>query len=92
MNTQSRIPKLNSANFDGALVWFSEMQMRELSFHPDDDPAEIVRIGNWEKMFSDTEVSELRFVMNELFNSLGDVVYEAAYPIVMKAFGQYLDA
>lgn len=92
MNTQSRIPKLNSANFDGALVWFSEMQMRELSFHPDDDPAEIMRIGNWEKMFSDTEVSELRFVMNELFNSLGDGVYEAAYPIAMKAFGQYLDA
>ena len=92
MNTQSRIPKLNSANFDGALVWFSEMQMRELGFHPDDDPAEIVRIGNWEKIFSDTEVSELRFVMNELFNSLGDGVYEAANPIVMKAFGHYLDA
>jgi hypothetical protein len=92
MNTQSRIPKLSAANFDGALVWFSEMQMRELSFHPDDDPAEIVSIGNWEKMFSDTEISELRFVMDELFNSLGDGVYEAAYPITMKAFGQYLDA
>lgn len=92
MNTQSRIPKLDSANFDGALLWFSQMQMRELSFHPDEDPAEIVRIGSWERIFSDTEVSELRFVMDELFNSLGDRVYEAAYPVAMKAFGQYLDA
>mgnify|MGYP003381558542 CR=1 FL=1 len=92
MNTQSRIPLLQSSTFDGALIWFSEMQMNGLSFHPDDDPAEIVRISNWEKMFSDPEVLELRFVMNELFNSLGDGVYEAAYPIAMKAFGQYLDA
>lgn len=92
MNTQSRIPKLSSTNFDGALVWFSEMQTKGLIFHPDDDPAEIVSIGDWKKMFSDPEVSEVRFVMNELFTNLGDEVYAAAYPIVMKAFGQYLDA
>lgn len=92
MNTQSRIPKLSSTNFDGALAWFSEMQTKGLVFHPDDDPAEIGSIGDWEKLFSDSEVSELRFVMDELFNSLGDAVYEAAYPIIMKAFGHYLDA
>ena len=92
MNTQSRIPKLNSANFDGALVWFSEMQTKGLIFHPDDDPADIVNIGDWQKTFSNPEISELRFVMNELFNSLGDGVYEAAYPIFMKAIGQHLDA
>ena len=92
MNTQSRIPKLNSPSFDGALFWFAELQTKGLFFHPDDDPAEIVRIGNWEKMFSDPEVSELRFVMDELFNSLGDSIYEAAYPVLMKAMGQHLDA
>jgi len=92
MNTQSRIPKLSSTNFDGALVWFSEMHTKGLIFHPDDDPAEIVSIGDWKKMFSDPEVSELRFVMDELFDSLGDAVYEAACPTVMKAFGHYLDA
>jgi len=92
MNSQSRIPKLNSLSVDGALVWFSEMQTKGLIFHPDDDPAEIVSIGDWKRTFSDPEVSELRFVMGELFNSLGDAVYEASYPIVMKAFGQHLDA
>lgn len=92
MNTQSRIPKLNSSNFDGALVWFSEMQTKGLMFHPDDDPAEMLRICDWQRMFSDSEVSEVRFVMNELFTNLGDEVYAAAYPIVMNAYGQHLDA
>lgn len=92
MNTKSRIPKLRSTNFDGALVWFSEMQTKGLIFHPDDDPAEIVNICGLQKTFSDSEVSELRFVMNALFNSLGDTVYEAVYPIFMKSIGQYLDA
>lgn len=92
MNIQSRIPKLSSTNFDGALVWFSEMQTKGLIFHPDDDPAEIVSIGDWKKLFSDPEVSELRFVMDELFDALGDAVYEAAYPIFMNAIGQHLDA
>lgn len=92
MNTQSRIPKLSSTNFDGALVWFSEMQTKGLIFHPDDDPAEIMNICDWQKTFSEPEISELRFVMDELFNSLGDTVYEAAYPIFMKAMRQHLDA
>lgn len=92
MNTQSRIPKLNSPSFDGALVWFSEMQAKGLIFHPDDDPDEIVNICDWQKTFSESEVSELRFLINELFNALGDDVYEAAYPIFMNAIGQHLDA
>lgn len=92
MKTQSRIPKLSSTNFDGALLWFSEMQTRGLIFHPDDDPDEIVNICDWQKKFSESEVFELRFLINELFNTLGDDVYEAAYPIFMKAIGQHLDA
>jgi hypothetical protein len=92
MNTQSRIPKLNSSSFDGALMWFAEMQTKGLMFHPDDDPAEMLRISDWQRMFSDPEVSEVRFVMNELFTNLGDEVYAAAYPIVMNAYGIRLDS
>ncbi len=92
MNTQSRIPQLQSSTFDGALLWFSELQTKGLMFHPDDDPAEMVRIGDWQNIFSESEVSEVRFVMNELFTNLGDAVYEAAYPIVMNAYGLHLDA
>ena len=51
MNTQSRIPKLHDTTFDGALLWFSEMQCSRLLFHPEDDPADIVHISSGERMF-----------------------------------------
>ncbi len=93
MHTQSRIPKLNDTTFDGALMWFSEMQCSNLLFHPEDDPVDIVHISSGEQFFTNDEVSELRFVLNELEEGLGhDKVIEAAYPIFMKAFGNQLDA
>jgi len=93
MQTQSRIPKLHDTSFDGALLWFSEMQCSDLLFHPEDDPADIIRISSGERLFSDGEVTELRFVLNELEERMGhDKVIEAAYPIFMNAFGNQLDA
>ena len=93
MHTQSRIPKLHDTTFDGALLWFSEMQCSKLLFHPEDDPADIIRISSGERMFSATEVSELRFLLNELEENLGhEKVIGAAYPILMNAFGNQLDA
>lgn len=93
MQTQSRIPKLHDTTFDGALLWFSEMQCSNLLFHPEDDPADIIRISSGERLFSDEEVQELRFVMSELERAVGhEKVIEAAYPIFMKAFGNQLDA
>ena len=93
MHTQSRIPKLHDTTFDGALLWFSEMQCSKLLFHPEDDPADIIRISNGEQVFSDVEVKELRFLLNELEESLGhEKVIGAAYPIFMNACGIQLDA
>lgn len=93
MNTYSRIPKLNDTTFDGALLWFSEMQCSNLLFHPEDDPADIIRISSGEQLFTNDEVSELRFVLNELEEGLGhEKVIEAVYPIFMHAFGNQLDA
>jgi hypothetical protein len=93
MHTQSRIPRLHDTTFDGALLWFSEMQCANLLFHPEDDPAEIIRISNGERLFTDEEVDELRLLLNGLEESIGhEKVIEAAYPIVMRAFGNQLDA
>ena len=93
MRAQSRIPKLREATFDGALLWFSEMQCSELLFHPEDDPADIIRISNGERLFSDGEVKEVRFLLNELEEGIGhEKVIEAAYPIFMNACGIQLDA
>lgn len=93
MHTQSRIPKLHDTTFDSALLWFSEMQCDGLLFHPEDDPADIIRIADDERMFSDAEVQELRFLLDELDENLGhERMIEAAYPIFMNAFGLQLDA
>lgn len=93
MNTQSRIPKLRDTTFDGALLWFSEMQCSRLLFHPEDDPADIINNSDSKRTFSDVEVIELRFLLNELEENIGhDKVIGAAYPIFMTACGQQLDA
>jgi hypothetical protein len=93
MQTESRIPKLRDVSFDGALTWFSEMQCQSLLFHPEDDPAEIIRISDGVRFFSDKEVTELQFVLEELGTNLGhEKMIEAAYPIFMNAFGNHLDA
>lgn len=93
MQTQSRIPKLNSVSFDGAFTWFSEMQNESLLFHPEDDPADIVRIADGVRTFSAKEVTKLRRLLEELEIGIGhEQVIEAAYPVFMKAFGIHLDA
>lgn len=92
MHAQSRIPKLRDTTFDSALLWFSEMQCGKLLFHPEDDPADIITIADGERTFSDGEVKELRFLLDELDENLGhDKVIEAAYPIFMTVFGEHLD-
>ena len=93
MQTFSRIPKLNDVSFDGALMWFSEMQCQNLLFHPEDEPAEIVRIADGVRTFSAQEVTQLRCLLEELETGIGhEKVIEAAYPVFMKACGIQLDA
>jgi len=93
MQTMSRIPKLRDVSFDGALMWFSEMQCQSLLFHPEDDPAEIISISDGTRFFSDNEVTELKFLLGELDVSLGhEKMIDAAYPVFMNACGIQLDA
>jgi hypothetical protein len=93
MHTQSRIPQLRDTTFDSALLWFSEMSCRALLFHPEDDPGDIVRIADGQPLFSENEVAEIRFLVDEIEAELGhEQMIEAAYPAFMKAFGIQLDA
>lgn len=88
----SRIPDLTSSNFDGMLLWFAEMSKRDLLFHPDDAPDQIVIIKTGEPTFSPDECRKLETVLSRMFNQFGDEVHTAAYPVFMKAMGQYLDS
>ena len=93
MKIESRIPKLRDVSFDGALMWFSEMQTKDLLFHPEDDPSDIISVPEGGRTFSNDEVTELRFLLCELKSSLGyEKMVEAAYPVFMNAFGNRLDA
>jgi hypothetical protein len=93
MEILNRIPELREASFDGALTWFSDMKVANLLFHPDDDPAEIIRIKTGHKMFSEVESSILRTIIDTLDLAIGhDSVIEAAYPIFMNCTGIQLDS
>ena len=93
MQIETRIPKLSEVSFDGALMWFSEMQSDDLLFHPEDDPDSIYQIADNKKAFSTTEVGELRFVLGEIEAGIGhDTMIKAAYPVFMSAMGIQLDA
>lgn len=92
MKSVSRIPACKDYTFDGMLYWFAEMSENNLLFHPDDDPANIVRIADNAKLFSRSEVLNVREILKRMFAENGDDVYEAAYPIFMKRMGIQLDA
>lgn len=93
MQTPSRIPKLSEMSFDGALVWFSEMQCRDLLFHPEDDPADVIRVADGTRTFSASEQEELRLLLSGMEGGLGHAqMIAAAYPVFMRAAGIRLDA
>ncbi len=93
MELKSRIPALCEVSFDGASIWFSEMQSQKLLFHPEDDPADIIKIADNTPLFSSSEVKEVRFLIGELDRGLGhEKMIEAAYPVFMNACGVKLDA
>ena len=56
----SRIPAYDSTSPEGMQMWFAEMSARGLLFHPEDDPASILRIGTWERTFTDSEAEPER--------------------------------
>ncbi len=85
MHAISHIPKIKDHTFNAAREWFAAMQKVELLFHPDDDPQDIVSIATNKPAFTDAEVSAVQKVMARLFESLGNEVYEACYPIAMEA-------
>jgi len=91
MNT-SRIPEFSDKSYDGMLIWFATMSERELLFHPDDVPEEVITTASGERLFSPAEALQLRKIIDTMFELHGDNVYEAAYPIFMKRMGIQMDA
>lgn len=89
----NRIPAYHSARPDSMLTWFAEMSVRGLLFHPEEDPANIVRIEDGAPVFTRSEAKTIRKIMCCMHAEHGeDKMIEACYPVFMRAAGQRLDA
>lgn len=89
---ESRIPDFSNKSFDGMLMWFSEMSVCDLLFHPDDAPETIISTATGENFFTITECRKLESTLATMFRQFGSDVYEAAYPVFMKRMNIQLDA
>lgn len=83
----SRIPDFTDKSHEGMSLWFSEMSLRGLLFHPEDRAESIIHISSGERMFRPDECAKLDVIMDEMFDRFGDEVCEAAYPVFMCAAG-----
>lgn len=90
MNT-SRIPAFSDTTLDGVSIWFAEMSVRELLFHPDDPPDTIVG-DNGSSFFRARECEELNRIIDRMFDLYGDDMYEAACAVFLHSAGAMLDA
>ena len=87
-----RVPDYSDKSFDGMLLWFSEMSVRDLLFHPDDPPKTIYSIATGKRLFNKRECRAVERILSDMFEEFGDDVYAAAYPIFMHRMGIRLDA
>lgn len=84
----SRIPAYDRKNPDGMLIWFSEMSRRQLLFHPEESPSDILNPASGTPLFTDAECMDIGRIVNDMFSEFGDGVIETCYPIFMKSAGQ----
>lgn len=82
----SRIPALSNTTHAGARKWFTQMQKRELLFHPDDSPSEIIGIADGKPTFTQAECEEVAQALKLMFMHHGDTVYELAFDVVSRTF------
>lgn len=88
----SRIPDFANKSRHGMSIWFDEMSLRGLLFHPEDVPGDLIAIATNEPMFTQAECAKLDGILNEMFSLFGEAVCEVVYPIFMKAAGFRLAA
>lgn len=88
----SRIPDFANMSREGMSIWFAEMALRGLLFHPEDAPSDVIKGGTQERLFTPNECVKLDGIMGEMFALFGDDVCETCYPVFMKAAGHRLAA
>ena len=84
----SRIPDFTNHTPDGMQWWFAEMSTRDLIFHCEESPREIINIADGKRTFTDRECTKLEAILSLMYGMFGnDGVIDAIYPIFMKKAG-----
>lgn len=83
----TRIPTFVDKTHEGMARWFAEMAQRNLIFHPEDEPANIIAIKTGQPVFAPDECKAITETLKEMFQLFGDDVCEVCYPILTKTAG-----
>jgi hypothetical protein len=69
----SRIPQLSQdaspADYE---AWIRSMHEKDLLFHFEDDPRDIIELTEYTRLFTDDEATQVAEYVNILFHKLGD--------------------
>lgn len=82
----SRIPEIFGVSKKAASAWLTEMQKQGLFFCIDDDPREIVSISDGSRVFTDEEAAAVSKILDRLFVTCGDGLYDLAFEVFSKVF------
>jgi hypothetical protein len=88
----TRIPDFTNKTPEGMSIWFTEMSLRGLLFHPEEDAASIRTTATGEKTFTAEECRKLNSIMSQMFALFGEGVCDVCYPIFMQTAGFRLAA
>lgn len=78
----SRIPPCNVTDYQSMVDWFQKLADADLLFHPEDDPATIIRGIEGQRTFTDEEADELREHIAMLNETFGERVCGAALQVL----------
>lgn len=74
----SRIPELMDDSESAMFLWWRQMAMAGLAFHPDDDPYDITGCRTGDRVFTDDEAFEVSQIVARQHTMCGDLIYTAA--------------
>lgn len=85
--TNERIPEFREHTRQGMAIWFAKMRNRDLIFHPEDSPHDIVDMTTGRALFTSDECMALDRILKTMFDKFGSGVCDACYPGFMAAAG-----
>jgi hypothetical protein len=87
MYTASDVPVLVTPTEAGARQWWTEFFKLGLSYHPDDDPADLVWLASGERALDVAACARVRADVEAMFKHLGDETYRVGNDALWRSMG-----